>query len=75
VYRVTAPSARRTRPTGARTYISNDDDESVAEKGAYLKSKGLGGVIHWEINEGYLASAPAGQRSPLLGATRDKVLH
>jgi chitinase len=57
------------------TYISYDDEQSIAEKGAYLKSQGLGGVIQWEINEGYLASAAAGQRSPLLLAVRDQVLH
>ena len=56
-------------------YISYDDEQSIEEKGAYLKSKGLGGVIQWEINEGYLASAPAGQRSPLLTAIHDHVLH
>jgi chitinase len=57
------------------TYISYDDEESIAEKGAYVKAKGLGGVIQWEINEGYLPAAPAGQRSPLLKAIHDNVLH
>jgi chitinase len=66
----TAPHA----PDGC-TYISYDDEESIAEKGAYVKSKGLGGVIQWELNEGYLGSAPAGQRNPLLVAIRDHVLH
>ncbi len=56
------------------TYISYDDDQSIQEKGDYLRSQGLGGVIQWEINEGYLALAPAGQRSPLLLAVRDFVL-
>ncbi len=57
------------------TYISYDDEQSIAEKAAYVKAQGLGGVIQWEINEGYLASAPAGQRSPLLKAIGDAVLH
>ncbi len=57
------------------TYISYDDEQSIAEKGAYAKAKGLGGVIQWELNEGYLASAAAGQRNPLLKAIRDSVLH
>jgi len=56
------------------TYISYDDEQSIQEKGAYLKSQGLGGVIQWEINEGYLPSAEAGARSPLLLAVRDYVL-
>jgi chitinase len=57
------------------SFISYDDEQSILEKGAYLKSKGLGGVIQWEINEGYLSSAPAGQRNPLLTAIHDHVLH
>jgi chitinase len=56
------------------SYISYDDAQSIAEKGAYVKSKGLGGVMAWELNEAYIASAPAGQRSPLLDAVRDNVL-
>jgi chitinase len=49
-------------------------EQSIAEKGAYLKAKGLGGVIQWELNEGYLSSAAAGHRNPLLIAIRDSVL-
>ena len=56
------------------TYISYDDEQSIAEKGAYIKSKGLGGVIQWELNEGYLPAAAAGQRNPLLKAIHDTVL-
>ena len=57
------------------TYISYDDEQSIGEKGTYVKAQGLGGVMQWEINEGYLPSAPAGQRSPLLSAIADHVLH
>jgi chitinase len=56
-------------------YVSYDDPQSIQEKGLYLKSKGLGGVIQWELNEGYLPTAPAGQRNPLPTAIRDYVLH
>jgi chitinase len=56
------------------TYISYDDEQSIAEKGAYVKAKGLGGVIQWELNEGYLGSATAGQRNPLLNAIHDSFL-
>jgi chitinase len=56
------------------TYVSYDDEQSIREKGDYLKSKGLGGVIIWEINEGYVSSAPADQRSPFLLAIGDHVL-
>ena len=57
------------------TYISYDDEESIAEKGAYLRSKGLGGVIQWELNEGYLPSAEPAERNPLLVAIREHVLN
>jgi chitinase len=56
------------------TYISYDDEQSIAEKGAYVKAKGLGGVIQWELNEGYLKSAAAGERNPLLKAIAASVL-
>jgi chitinase len=56
------------------TYISYDDEQSIAEKGAYVKAKGLGGVIQWELNEGYLSAAATGQRNPLLKAIHDAFL-
>jgi chitinase len=56
------------------TYISYDDEQSIAEKGAYVNAKGLGGVIQWELNEGYLNAAAAGQRNPLLKAIHDSFL-
>lgn len=58
----------------ACTYISYDDEQSIAEKGAYVKAKGLGGVIQWELNEGYLGTAAIGQRNPLLTAIRQAFL-
>jgi chitinase len=52
------------------TYVTYEDAESIAAKAAWVKSNGLGGIIIWTINEGYLASAPSGQQSPLLDAMR-----
>jgi chitinase len=47
------------RPKGEKgiTYISYEDRRSILEKGDYIRSKGLGGVIIWHINEGYLPGA------------------
>ncbi len=56
-------------------YISYDDEQSIESKGTYVKTNGLGGVMQWEINEGYIASAPQGQRNPLLIAIHDHVLN
>ncbi len=52
-------------------YVSYEDEQSLAEKGRYVRSKGLGGVIVWTVNQGYVGSAPQGQRNPLLRALHD----
>ena len=55
-------------------FISYEDAESIAAKGAYVRSKGLGGTIIWTIGEGHIATAPAGSRDPLLVAVRQAFL-
>lgn len=52
------------------TYVSYEDEQSIAAKAAWVKSKGLGGVIIWTINEGYVSAAQAGQQNPLLEAMK-----
>lgn len=56
-------------------FVSYDDAQSVAEKGAYAKAHGVGSVIIWTIGQGHVASNPAGLRDPLLDALRDSYLH
>lgn len=56
------------------TYVTYEDAQSIAAKGAWVKAQGLGGVIIWTINEGYLPSAAGGARSPLLDAMRTSFL-
>lgn len=51
------------------TFISYEDEQSILEKGALVKQQGLGGVIIWTINQGYMPNAPVGERDPLLAAT------
>lgn len=51
-------------------FVSYDDEQSVAEKGAYARAQGLGSVIIWTIGQGHIPSRPAGQRDPLLTALR-----
>jgi chitinase len=55
-------------------FISYEDAESIAAKGAYVRSKALGGTIIWTIGEGHIATAPAGSRDPLLVAVRQAFL-
>jgi chitinase len=65
-----------TAPTGPEgcTYVSFENARSVRAKGNYVKARGLGGTIIWNINEGYLPYRTAGQRNPLLAATRQSFL-
>lgn len=55
-------------------FVSYEDAESIAAKGEYVRSKGLGGAIIWTIAQGYVPTAPAGQRDPLMQAMREAFL-
>ncbi|HSY22707.1 MAG TPA: glycoside hydrolase family 18 protein [Polyangiaceae bacterium] len=50
------------------TYVTYEDAQSIAAKGAWAKSQGLGGAIIWTINEGYVPAADAGSQNPVLDA-------
>lgn len=55
------------------TYITYEDPRTMAAKAAYVRRLGLGGVIIWNINEGYLpagSAVAAGSRDPLMDAVR-----
>jgi chitinase len=53
------------------TYVTYEDATSIAAKGAWVKSQGLGGAIIWEIGEGYVPSGATVQdQNPLLEATK-----
>jgi chitinase len=44
----------------ACTFVTYEDEQSIAAKGAYVRSAGSGGAIVWTINQGHLA--PVGTR-------------
>ncbi|MGO8671127.1 MAG: glycoside hydrolase family 18 protein [Capsulimonadaceae bacterium] len=52
-------------------FISYDDERSCGAKVRYAQKGGLGGVIIWELGDGYRPFEPAGQRNPLLAAIND----
>lgn len=56
-------------PAGC-TYLTYEDPRSIAEKAQYAQQLSLGGAIVWTIGGGHVASAPVGQRDPLLDAAR-----
>jgi chitinase len=49
---------------GTTRYISYDDEESIAAKGAFSRAQGYGGIIVWTINQGLLPANAAGGRAP-----------
>ena len=51
-------------------FVSFDAETTMAVKAAYMKSKGLGGVIVYEVAAGYRANLPAGSRDRLLQALK-----
>jgi chitinase len=55
-----APYLSFSTPTGPNrcTFVSYEDETSVAAKGRLAQEAGLGGTIIWQLNEGYNPSAP-----------------
>jgi autotransporter-associated beta strand protein len=51
-------------------FISYDDEHTCQAKVIYARSRGIGGVMIWELGEGYRSSQPAGERDPLLQAVK-----
>jgi chitinase len=64
--------ASATGPAGC-TLISYEDEQSIAAKGAYVQSQGLGGAMIWTVNQGHLPAAVNGTQDPLLQATYQAV--
>lgn len=48
-------------------FLSFEDERSIAAKGEWVRSTGVGGTIIWTINYGYL---PSSQTNPLLDAVK-----
>ena len=55
-------------------YVSYDDEQSIAEKGAHVKANGLGGAIIWTIGQGHLPNAPVGSQDPVLKAAYNSIV-
>ena len=54
-------------------FISYDDEHACQAKVSYARNRGLGGVMIWELGEGYRPGKPAGQRDPLLQAVKQSL--
>jgi len=57
---------------GSITWVTYEDEASVAAKAAYVNSAGLGGVIIWTLSEG--ATDPVIGRNPLVDVLKLKLL-
>jgi chitinase len=60
--------------TSQCSFVSYDDEQSIAEKGAFVRSSGIGGTIIWTINQGRLPNAAAGSQDPLLKAAYNSIV-
>lgn len=49
------------------TYLSFEDERSIAEKGKWVREQGLGGTLVWTINYGYL---PQSNSNPQMQAVK-----
>ncbi|MDR3707431.1 MAG: glycoside hydrolase family 18 protein [Capsulimonadaceae bacterium] len=56
-----------------RLFISYDDERLIRDKVRYARTHGLGGVMIWELGDGYRRNQPSGQRDLLLKAVKDAV--
>ena len=52
-------------------FISYDDEKTVQAKFDYARTKGIGGLIIWELGGGYRANQSAGQKDVLLQAVKN----
>jgi chitinase len=57
-------------PANGGTFVSLDNERTMLAKADYVRNKGIGGIILWELGGGYRPSAPAGQRDKLLQAVK-----
>jgi len=55
-------------------FISYDDDHTCQAKVSYARNRALGGVMIWELGQGYISSQPPGEREPLLQAINQAML-
>jgi chitinase len=56
--------------TGSGKFVSLDNEQTMAAKAKYIREKGIGGLIIWELGGGYRPTQPVGQRDKLLQAIK-----
>lgn len=56
-----------------RKFISYDDERSIESKIEYVRAKGIGGTIIWEISGAHFKDNPQGEKDPLLQRVKYEV--
>jgi chitinase len=56
--------------TANDAFVSYEDERALRDKVLWARREKLGGLIIWELANGYLKDAPEGKRHPLLEAVR-----
>jgi GH18 family chitinase len=51
-------------------FVSYDNEVTAAKMVQYVRSKGIGGLIVWDLGAGYRADQPEGRRDLLLQAVK-----
>ncbi|HEX4047739.1 MAG TPA: glycoside hydrolase family 18 protein [Elusimicrobiota bacterium] len=51
-------------------FVSYENAETIAKMAAYVRGKGLGGMIIWDLGAGYRADQPDGRKDVLLQAVK-----
>jgi chitinase len=54
-------------------FISYDDEKSIQSKIRYVREKGIGGTIIWEISGAHFSNEPEGSKDPLLQVVKQEV--
>ena len=54
-------------------FISYDDERTCQTKVSYARNRQLGGVMIWELGQGYLTNQPAGKKDPLLQSIKQSL--
>jgi chitinase len=57
-------------PPITTTYVTYEDEQSIAAKGLYVHNEELGGCIIWTISQGYLDWLSSGEKDPLMKAVK-----
>jgi chitinase len=65
------PTGTTGYPSGA--FLSFENSTSISQKIWYLNDQGLGGVILWSLNDGYVDSGPNVGQNPLLTDVKNAV--